>query len=529
MQTPKELALEKRVFQWYKQNNYPKIIKAVERLNPKTRSTAMDALLAHSYTMTSHGWQDRKQNLKAVTLIKNLEKEFKSTKDEFYPMLWLADAYWALERYNNALQYYLRAKDLAKNPGELKKINERIFQADHRRILTLFTENFKERVEKTWKEFEKRESEFRNIFDKDIEDKRSGELNKKLQSVLDIALEGNTATIDRSFGKHLIVFSNFLKAYANPMLIFEAQYLKDHCPNTVRQNWEIKIGKPPLDLDEEEKVLFNQIQIWIQKAPSGLYSLEVFPVEKLEKIIKRSFRNSDMLRLLAILTVVVGEIGLAKFVTISKILEEPLYDPYLLLPDLAGYLTHHGLDIYAKTETLLDQEICYDRKLPNDWNKKAFRDDVVIGRSKCVKLLLDFEKGNEAFISNLEGEGIAIGSLYFKHSEFKGENKEESIHKYKEEIKKFFFDFVGEDGLEYFGEAHGEIYEYIDVVIWDSRKFFQACLKFTELDSKPLVSFHPFFKTAPALNFNKQEGKADLEKMGEAVDLIKEISQHVSL
>ena len=157
---------------WNNNNEYQKIIDAIEAVPAEERTPEMDSELARAYNNIADP-DDRELYLKAISLLKPHEEYFKG---DHYWNFRMAYAYYYLDQEGRALHYFKKA--LEARPGD--RDTEELIQSC-RDILCLpkFRKNFRQRTAESWNAFERGEEELRRIMDEDKNNERGEELIAK--------------------------------------------------------------------------------------------------------------------------------------------------------------------------------------------------------------------------------------------------------------------------------------------------------------------------------------------------------------
>ena len=166
---------------WNENDEYQKIVDALEAVSPEERTPEMDSELARAFNNLANG-DDRELFQKAIDLLKPHEEYFQG--DHCWNFR-IAYAYYYLDQEGPALHYFEKALEAL--PGD-EDTQEFIDDCRRRLSLPRFEHNFREKTEQAWAAFEKIDAEVRGIIDTDQNQQQGEQILAKCGEVLEIAL-----------------------------------------------------------------------------------------------------------------------------------------------------------------------------------------------------------------------------------------------------------------------------------------------------------------------------------------------------
>lgn len=218
--------------QWNEQDEFQKIIDAIEAIPADQRTPELDSELARAYNNLAEP-TDRHLFQKSLALLKPHENYFKG--DHCWNFR-IAYAYYYLEQEGRALHYFRQALDARPGDEDTRQMIEAC-----RKDLSLprFNKTFRERTEKAWAAFEREEARLRKIMREDIRHERSKELISRCERVLSIALSDTAFELGCQKDRYELVLS----PEGERMKLFPLVYFQQHAPASVRKNWDIIVGR----------------------------------------------------------------------------------------------------------------------------------------------------------------------------------------------------------------------------------------------------------------------------------------------
>lgn len=264
---------------WNQNNEYQRIIDALEAIPAKSPTPEMDSELARAYNNIA-GLEDKALFRKALDLLKPHEDYFKG--DHFWNFR-IAYAYYYLDQEGPALRYFQQA--LEARPGDTDTME---LIESCRKCLTLprFEASFLERTRQAWQAFEASEAELRRIMDKDVERQRGQEVIARCENILHPAL----ADVSFELGFNGSKYELILTPEGDWLKLFELVCFQRHAPAGVLAHWNIVVGRQPtpdcsLRMDGWE-LSGNDVQVWPERLEGDRVGLTLY-CEKLLPLLVR--------------------------------------------------------------------------------------------------------------------------------------------------------------------------------------------------------------------------------------------------
>lgn len=219
---------------WNENNEYQKIVDALEALPEEERSPETDSELARAYNNLAapEGPEGRDMLRKAIALLKPHEEYFAGDHRWNFRMGY---AYYYLDRPGRALPYFRAALKALPGDGDTEEF---IARCEKEVTLPRFRECFRERTKAAWDEFIRREAELRRLLDEGGEDKRSD-----LIEICGDVLRKAFYDISFELGKTGDRYELILMPEGDKVRLFELVYFRKHAPARVTERWNILAGR----------------------------------------------------------------------------------------------------------------------------------------------------------------------------------------------------------------------------------------------------------------------------------------------
>ena len=243
---------------WNKNDEFQKIIDALEKIPAEERTPEEDSELARAYNnLAQPGEKELFQ--KAIALLEPHEEYFAGDHSWNFRMGY---AYYYLDQEGPALHYFEQA--LAARPGD-EDTEELIEDCRSRLALPRFDKNFRERTEEAWAAFAEIEEELRSIMDSDTMRERGEELMEQCSAALELAFHSPAFELGFNGGKYELILS----AEGVRSSLFPLVYFKRHAPEPVREHWNILVGRQPskefILRTGETEIQAEDVQTWARQ------------------------------------------------------------------------------------------------------------------------------------------------------------------------------------------------------------------------------------------------------------------------
>ena len=499
---------------WHEAGEYERIVEALEAIPEAERTTDIDMELARAYNNLgdSGDIEGRRLLKKALRLMEPHETEL---SDDYSWNFRMGYALIFLEREGEALPHFEKALEL--HPGDDPKYNTReeiqtlIDSCRECMALPLFEMTFRTRVARAWEEFSKEEAEIRRMMDSDRRDDYSDELIRRIQDILEIALDDPTFEFGFDDGKHDLV----LVTQGDKVRLFEYVYFKDHAPESVLENWKITVGRPPrpdfrlraFDLD----VSCDDVDVWVERTEEDRVSVRVH-CDKVQESIDDEDRIWWML--FTITDTVIGEVANMRHIDSFEVVDEPPESQSMKLRDLPKAMEDMGIILTNDADSFLQRYTVYKTD-PDKDSDGPWRLDIISGSDCCPPIVNDYYSGERRCVDTLHADGAVAGYLAYSLDIFDGEDRSDRIFDFRDTLEEALIDWAGEDAITVIGGATGLYYGYLDFIAWDIPSILSAAQEFLTGSGVSESFFRVFTMYVPTcLIANNRDGDADIDLDG---------------
>lgn len=471
---------------WNEQDQFRKIIDALEAIPEDERTPEMDCELARAYNNEASA-DDRDMLKHSIALLKKHEEQF---RDDHRWNFRMAYAYFYLDQEHRALPYFEKALEAL--PGD-EDTEEFIEKCRYGVSMPLFRECFRERTIKAWKAFMDQEADLRKIIDEDKNHERGQELVDRFEAIFNLAFEEVAFEIGFNGQKHEVVLS----PEGDKVNLFELVYFQEHAPKEVSEHWNILVGRQRLGdvgmRTNDFDITGRDVRIWVEQTDEKRVALKAY-CEKLLPDLKEQ-EGKVYWALTTLTDQVLGEIPHMRYVDSFEALDQPLDDQGILLTELPKKLESLGLDLSLDPKGCLNSALCYQLK-PDDDPDADWRLDVIAGSTCCVPLINDYLSNETDFTDSLLDDGVVAGFLIYPLDGFTGEDQSERIFEFREQLENALSEGDGEDIITLIGGATGTQCGYVDFIAWDARAVVKKAKAFFEKSPVEWASFHVFRREA---------------------------------
>lgn len=471
---------------WNEQDQFRKIIDALEALPEEDRTPETDSELARAYGNEATA-EDRDMLKHAVELLKPHEAYFRGDHCWNFRM---AYAYFYLEQEHRALPYFEKA--LEARPGD-EDTEEFIAKCRHCATLPLFRSCFRERTAKAWEAFVAEEADLRKAIAEDKTHENAHEIVEKFRSIFDIAFDDVAFEIGVNEHKHEVILS----PQGDKVKLFELTYFRDRAPEAVLENWNILVGRQRANdvglRTEDFDISDRDVRVWVEKTDERRIALKAY-CEKLLSVLKDE-EGQAYWALTTLTDQILGEIPHMRYVDAFEVLDRPLEEPGILLGELPAKLEDEGFDLDPDPARCLDSALCYQCK-PNDDPEADWRLDVVAGSTCCAALINDYLGGETDFSDELLDDGAVAGFFIYPLDGFFGEDQSKRIFDFRDRLEEALSEGDGPELATLTGGATGTRCGYVDFIAWDMRAFIDKAKVFFDASPVEWAHFHVFRRDA---------------------------------
>lgn len=466
------------------EENYKKIVDALEAIGSNNRTPEMDSELARAYNNLGdpNNHEGRKMYKKAIALLKPHEAYF---KDDHCFNFRMGYAYVYLNQEPRALPYFEKA--LIGRPHD-EDTEEFISWCKKRISCPLFYEPFKARVEKARQEFLNKEEVLRKMIDEDKNHHNGDELIKECSLILDIAFYDISFELGYNGNKYELI----LTPEGDKVKLFELVYFSKHAPKEIEDKWNIIVGRQPvknmsLKVNDIE-VNADDVLVWVNNVQEGI-ELSVY-CEKTQSLLQEE--NKVWWLLTTLTDLILGEITHMRLVRSFNVLTSFKQEEAMTLTKLPEKLQEMGLDLNNDPQLFLELYSCYHMK-PQEEKDVELRFDVISGSTSCPPLFTDYLDDDEFSADILQADGSVGGFFYYPLDGFKGEEFTKKVFTFRDKLEEYLIDKCGEKSIVLIGEATGTNFGYVDFITYDIQTVLNVAHDFfEESDEVEWANFHTF-------------------------------------
>ena len=496
-----DMDILKQCQKWHEEDKHQKIVDALEAISAEERTPEMDMELARAYNNLADSSEPEGRKLlhQALELMQSHEEERGDTYSWNFRMGY---AYYYLDQEGRALRHFEKALEL--HPGDDPKLNtrqdmEELIDSCKKGIsLPQFSECFRERTEDWWETFAEMEAELRQMMDEDKDHTRGAELVAQMEGALNQAFDEISFEMGFNGEKYELI----LTPEGDKVKLFELVYFQKHAPKEVLEQWNILVGRQPLQniglrTDDGWDISGEDVQIWLEEQGENSFAISAYCEKLLPMLREEEGRAWWMLTTLT--DQVLGEIPHMRYIDSFDVLEKPKAEPSFLLSQLPDKLKERGLELSTNPAAYLESYLGYKME-PNQDPDADWRLDVMAGSTCCVPLINGYLNADNDFMDDLHADGTVAGFFCYPLDTLREEEGSQKIFDFRDKLEEVFTAGDGPEVLTLTGGATGLFCGYVDFIAWDIRTALQMAKKFFEDSDIPWASFHTFRREAGTVN-----------------------------
>lgn len=481
---------------WHENDEYNKIIEAIEALPSNERTPELDSELARAYNNLA-ATEDRSLFKKAIALLKPHEEYFKG--DHFWNFR-IGYAYYYLDQEYNALPYFEQA--LAARPNDEDTL---AFIRSCRKCLTIprFRKNFSQRTAECWQAFIEGEAELRSLMDVRNRDEVSEQLMEKCHAILSLAFED----IAFELGFNGKQYELILSPEGNFSTLFKLVYFKRQAPSLPQ--WNIWVGRQASNgfalRYEDIQISADDVQVWINVTDKRKIDLTLY-CEALVKLLEADEGRAWWF--LSVLTdQTLGEINAMMLIDEFEVIGKPKAEAAHSLAKLPDLLAEKGFDLQFSAEVYLERSYIGYQLDPDNDIKADWRMDVYVGSTRCPNLINEYLNHEHQTMDAFHKDGAVPGFFCYSLDAFNDAPKN-AVLDFRDMIEAAILKSAGEHAVTFTGGATGIYCGYLDFIAWDLSAVLDAAQ--AEFEASPIswANFHVFRRDAQTISLVDKE-KAD--------------------
>ena len=514
-----DMDILKQCQKWHEEDKHQKIVDALEAISAEERTPEMDMELARAYNNLADPSEPEGKKLlhRALELMQSHEEELGDTYSWNFRMGY---AYYYLDQEGRALRYFEKALEL--HPGDDPKLNtqqdiEDLIDWCKKGIsLPQFSECFRERTEDWWETFAEMESELRQMMDEDKDHTRGAELVSQMQETLNLVFDEISFEMGFNGEKYELI----LTPEGDKVKLFELVYFQKHAPKEVLEQWNILVGRQPLQniglrTDDGWDISGEDVQIWLEEQGENSFAISAYCEKLLPMLREEEGRAWWMLTTLT--DQVLGEIPHMRYIDSFDVLEKPKAEPSFLLSQLPDKLREQGLELSTDPEAYLESYLGYKME-PKQDPDADWRLDTMVGSTCCVPLINGYLNADNDFMDDLHADGAVAGFFCYPLDTLREEEGTEKIFDFRDKLEELFTTGNGPEVLTLTGGATGLYCGYVDFIAWDIRTALNMAKEFFEGTDIPWAIFHTFRREAGSVPLKQQDDGTETENQDDELD-----------
>ena len=514
-----DMDILKQCQKWHEEDKHQKIVDALEAISAEERTPEMDMELARAYNNLADPSEPEGKKLlhRALELMQSHEEELGDTYSWNFRMGY---AYYYLDQEGRALRYFEKALEL--HPGDDPKLNtqqdiEDLIDWCKKGIsLPQFSECFRERTEDWWETFAEMESELRQMMDEDKDHTRGAELVSQMQETLNLVFDEISFEMGFNGEKYELI----LTPEGDKVKLFELVYFQKHAPKEVLEQWNILVGRQPLQniglrTDDGWDISGEDVQIWLEEQGENSFAISAYCEKLLPMLREEEGRAWWMLTTLT--DQVLGEIPHMRYIDSFDVLEEPKAEPSFLLSQLPDKLREQGLELSTDPEAYLESYLGYKME-PKQDPDADWRLDVMAGSTCCVPLINGYLNADNDFMDDLHADGAVAGFFCYPLDTLREEEGSQKIFDFRDKLEEVLTGGDGSEVLTLTGGATGLYCGYVDFIAWDIQEALNMAKEFFEGTDIPWAIFHTFRREAGSVPLKQQDAGSETENQDDELD-----------
>lgn len=512
--TAEEEALIPKIRIWNESNEYQTIIDAVEALPAAKRTLRLTSELARAYNNLAQPGEDA-LFLHALELLKSCRAEQENTHEWNFRT---AYALFYLDREGESIPYWERALEYRSGDEDTIKM----LDAARRAVtIPIFRRCFNERAAQFWDAFSEADAELRALIASGNPADALERIVKMLKSISEGWGIGFSSPTDAA--GHFLLELSPQHDYVQILPILK---LLDAVPIALGAHWEFAAGLRPkpaaVELKFNKGLLFDCREIRCRLVKEENAWVLQFFAESLRGLDEEeSAPVFEQLTLL--IDHLIGEAASMRFIRNLTILRKPPEDGGFLLSELPERIA--ALEPRAKNYThrdIADERLDYWLK-PEKEAEINF--DIRFGWTAAPYFINSYRSGESEVVDVLHRQGIAVGFFFFERAAAVSPEAAEALD------RAIIADFRGmlsetaPGAASVVGEAFSERRCYVEVMLWDSDRVFEAVQNWSSQASNVrAAAFRSYRRPAGILFFKSADRSKNASDAGDIADEADEVS-----
>ena len=500
----------KQLERWHEEDEYQKIVDAIEALPQEELTFPLVSGLARAYNnlaMDVPPPQDRKLYQRALDLLLSVEEGLEEAvrEDPDAAHTWnfrVAYAYYYTDQEGKALPHFEKA--LEARPGD-EDTQEFIRYCQNSLALPVGVRPFRERTREGWASFLQGEGELRALLDQMDQEAVGRELVERCAELLSPAFADVAFELGHNGEKYELI----LTPEGDRTRLFQLIYFQKHAPQELLDKWNILVGRTRssgfgLRMDGQD-ITPEDVQVWAEKTEDHGLGLRLY-CEKLLPLLEED-ENQVYHILYILLDQSLGELAAMRYVDSLDILDAPAEGASMTLDQLADFVAAEvdpeGWPQANDPELAGERYTAYEGKpaQEEDWPLRA---DVYAGVTCCVPLLNEYFQQDGYYMDRLHRDGVVPGFFYYPMD---GVDRKDILD-LRDQLEQAITARCGEGVVTFTGGATGTSLGYLDFIAWDLRTLLDAAVEVFAGAPMAWAAFHSFRFAVPGIGLKREEEEA---------------------
>ena len=331
----------KQLERWHEEDEYQKIVDAIEALPQEELTFPLVSGLARAYNNLAMDLQwpeDQKLYRRALDLLLSVEGGLEEAvrEDPDAAHTWnfrVAYAYYYTDQEGKALPHFEKA--LEARPGDEDTL-EFIDRCRNSLALPVGVRPFRERTREGWASFLQGEGELRAMLDREDREAVGRELVERCAELLSPAFADVAFELGHNGEKYELI----LTPEGDRTRLFQLAYFQKHVPQELLDKWNILVGRTRssgfgLRMDGQD-ITPEDVQVWAEKTEDHGLGLRLY-CEKLLPLLEED-ENQVYHILYILLDQSLGELAAMRYVDSLDILDAPAEGASMTLDQLADFV-----------------------------------------------------------------------------------------------------------------------------------------------------------------------------------------------
>lgn len=492
----KEKEILSKIEELNEEDNFREIVEFIESLSDREKTPAVLCELAKAYNnlavFENPDNKDYELLKKSVSIMESIEDQL--PENDHLLNYRMGYALFYLDRFGAALERFQTA--LIERPDD-EDTKEFIEMCLDKLTLPVYDKNFSQRVEDGWEKFAAGEEKLRQLIS---EKSDSDEITEYCHELLSYTFTDCCFEVGFNGEKYDLILSPEEDKY----MLYLFDEFKRHAPESVKEHWNIILGRQPSDKNselafDEMKISLSDVTVRIEQQDKKCTIIGYG--EKLSQLLdkdrKKAFWCFDLL-----LDMALGEIVNMRYVDSIDLTDKPFDSddavPLTKLRDIMKERFGENED-WDSAESFMDAIMVYELK-PREFSEDEYpipRLDAFYSFSSVPQLMLEYMDNEHYMINKANNDGVAAGFIFFPIHVFEDDEnakRGKKILDFREELQNYIEDKAG-DSCMFIGGASGLGNCYLDFLAWDIRKVLDAAVDFFAAQNTVPWAFYQSYRT----------------------------------